>query len=85
MLRVWLAGEQQHVSIRVGVWDDPAGRGIMLADLADMSLLPISKVKALIDLELYSESRLAWMQNWLHRPMNLQAEFHPDECFFGRW
>ncbi|MGA9981100.1 MAG: DUF5076 domain-containing protein [Candidatus Sulfotelmatobacter sp.] len=34
VLRVWLAGEQQHVSIRVGVWDDPAGWGIMLADLA---------------------------------------------------
>lgn len=34
LLRVWLAGEQQYVSIRVGVWDDPAGWGLMLADLA---------------------------------------------------
>jgi hypothetical protein len=34
VLRVWLAGEQQHVSIRVGVWDDPAGWGLLLADLA---------------------------------------------------
>jgi Domain of unknown function (DUF5076) len=34
VLRVWLAGEQQYVSIRVGVWDDPAGWGLLLADLA---------------------------------------------------
>ena len=34
LVRVWLAGEQQHVSIRGGVWDDPAAWGIMLADLA---------------------------------------------------
>lgn len=34
LLRVWLVGGRQHVSLRVGVWDDPAGWGIMLADLA---------------------------------------------------
>ncbi len=34
LLRVWLAGEEQHVSIRVGVWDDPAAWGVMLPDLA---------------------------------------------------
>ncbi len=34
ILRVWIAGEQQHVSIRVGMWEDPASWGIMLADLA---------------------------------------------------
>jgi Domain of unknown function (DUF5076) len=34
LLRVWLAGDKQHVSVRVGVWDDPAAWGLMLADLA---------------------------------------------------
>jgi hypothetical protein len=34
LLRVWLSGGQQLVSLRVGAWDDPAAWGIMLADLA---------------------------------------------------
>ena len=33
MLRVWIAHEGQHVSLRVDVWDDPAYWGVMLADL----------------------------------------------------
>ena len=34
LARVWIANKAQHVSIRVGVWNDPAAWGIMLADLA---------------------------------------------------
>jgi len=34
LLRVWVANQEQHVSLRAGVWDDPAAWGIMLADLA---------------------------------------------------
>src|SRR5262249_5108300 len=34
LLRVWVANRGQHVSLRVGVWNDPAAWGIMLADLA---------------------------------------------------
>jgi len=34
MLRVWIAHQGQHVSLRTDVWDDPAYWGIMLADLA---------------------------------------------------
>lgn len=34
LLRVWVANKQQHVSLRTGVWEDPAAWGIMLADLA---------------------------------------------------
>ena len=34
LLRVWIARKGQHVSLRAGVWDDPAAWGIMLADLA---------------------------------------------------
>lgn len=33
LLRVWVANNGQHVSLRVGVWKDPANWGIMLADL----------------------------------------------------
>jgi len=34
LLRVWVADKKQHVSLKAGVWDDPAAWGIMLADLA---------------------------------------------------
>lgn len=34
VLRVWVANKAQHVSLRVGVWEDPMAWGIMLADLA---------------------------------------------------
>lgn len=33
LLRVWAANKSQHVSIRVGVWKDPAAWGIMINDL----------------------------------------------------
>src|SRR5665213_111821 len=34
LLRVWVAHQDQHISLRAGVWEDPAAWGTMLADLA---------------------------------------------------
>jgi hypothetical protein len=34
LLRVWVACQDQHISLRAGVWEDPASWGTMLADLA---------------------------------------------------
>jgi hypothetical protein len=34
ILRVWISGGAQHVSMKTGVWNDPAAWGLMLADLA---------------------------------------------------
>ena len=34
VLRVWIANQAQHVSIRSGAWEDPFAWGIVLADLA---------------------------------------------------
>lgn len=34
ILRIWVANKGQHVSLRTGVWNDPAAWGVMLADLA---------------------------------------------------
>ena len=34
ILRVWVADHNQQVSLRAGVWEDPAAWGLMLADLA---------------------------------------------------
>jgi len=34
LIRIWVADNEQHISLRLGVWEDPAAWGIMLADLA---------------------------------------------------
>lgn len=34
LLRVWIASEDQHISLRPGAWREPAPWGIVLADLA---------------------------------------------------
>lgn len=34
LLRVWVADQGQHVSLRPGAWEDPFAWGIVLADLA---------------------------------------------------
>src|ERR1700754_1809850 len=34
LLRVWVADQGQHVSLRSGAWEDPFAWGIVLADLA---------------------------------------------------
>lgn len=33
LLRVWVANKSQHVTLKVGVWQDPAAWGVMLCDL----------------------------------------------------
>ena len=34
LIRVWVAAQSQQISLRPGVWSDPAAWGVMLADLA---------------------------------------------------
>jgi hypothetical protein len=34
VLRLWVAGDQEQVSLRAGVWQDPGAWGPILADLA---------------------------------------------------
>jgi hypothetical protein len=34
ILRVWVAGGQQHVTLATGIWSDPAAWGLLLVDLA---------------------------------------------------
>jgi hypothetical protein len=63
LLRVWVANKAQHVSLRAGVWEDPAAWGIMLADLArhvanayqqDVGLNPeesLRRIKAALEAE----------------------------------
>jgi len=34
LLRVWVAHQAQQVTLRAGIWQEPAAWGVMLADLA---------------------------------------------------
>jgi hypothetical protein len=34
LVRVWAAGDGQHISLRPDFWDDPAAWGLLLVDLA---------------------------------------------------
>jgi hypothetical protein len=34
IIRVWIANENQHFTLRAGLWDDPAVWGLLFADLA---------------------------------------------------
>jgi len=66
LLRVWVANKGQHVSLRAGVWKDPAAWGLMLADLARHvansyqqdagldRLKTLQRIKAALDTELES-------------------------------
>jgi hypothetical protein len=55
LIRVWVAEQSQQISLRPGVWEDPAAWGVMLADLARS----IVKVHAENDDRLDEESFLA--------------------------
>ncbi len=66
LLRVWVANKNQHLSLRIGVWNNPAAWGIMLADLAKHvanayyqdagldRLKTLQQIKAALDAELAS-------------------------------
>ncbi|SEB96556.1 DUF5076 domain-containing protein [Terriglobus roseus] len=34
ILRVWIAGGEQHVALAFGMWEEPSAWGVLLADLA---------------------------------------------------
>jgi hypothetical protein len=57
LLRVWVAQQSQQITLRPGVWQEPAAWGIMLADLARN----IVQVHAENDAELDSEAFVAAM------------------------
>ena len=55
LIRVWVAQQSQQITLRAGVWEDPAAWGVMLADLARN----IVQVHAENDEELDAEAFLA--------------------------
>jgi hypothetical protein len=55
LLRVWVAHQAQQVTLRPGIWQEPAAWGVMLADLARS----ITKIHAEQDEELDAEAFLS--------------------------
>ena len=60
LLRVWVANKGQHVSLRVGVWSEPAAWGIMLADLAKHIVNSYEKDAALDRLKVLQRIKAAF-------------------------
>ena len=58
VLRVWIAEQGQHVSIRSGAWEDPFAWGIVLADLARHIALSHEMQDAKVDKEAFLERLL---------------------------
>jgi hypothetical protein len=60
LLRVWVADQDQHISLRVGVWEDPSHWGIVLADLAGHIANTFEKAGGLTHLQALKSIQLAF-------------------------
>ena len=58
LLRVWVAEQGQHVSLRSGAWEDPFAWGIVLADLARHIVNAEAMNKKSLDKEAFFERML---------------------------
>ena len=57
VMRVWIAEQGQHVSIRSGAWEDPFAWGIVLADLARHIVHAESLARKDLDQDAFSSAR----------------------------
>ncbi|HKW18901.1 MAG TPA: DUF5076 domain-containing protein [Terriglobales bacterium] len=60
ILRVWRTREQQYVSLRAGVWDDPAAWGILLVDIARHVTNSYEQTKGLDPIETLERIKTVW-------------------------
>ncbi len=60
LLRVWIAEHDQHISLRVGVWEDPSHWGIMLADLASHIANTFEQAEGLTHVQALKSIQLAF-------------------------
>ncbi|HEX5284253.1 MAG TPA: DUF5076 domain-containing protein [Bryocella sp.] len=68
LLRVWIAGQGQHVSLRSGVWEDPFAWGIVLADLARHIVHAESLARKELDQEAFLARMLEGFQAEIESP-----------------
>jgi hypothetical protein len=68
LLRVWVAEQGQHVSLRSGTWEDPFAWGIVLADLARHIVNAESMHKKDLDQVAFMERMLEGFQAEIDSP-----------------
>ncbi|HEV2646186.1 MAG TPA: DUF5076 domain-containing protein [Acidobacteriaceae bacterium] len=68
VLRVWIAEQGQHVSIRSGAWEDPFAWGIVLADLARHIALAQQLHTPTTDIEAFVERLLEGFHAEIENP-----------------
>jgi hypothetical protein len=68
VLRVWIAEQGQHVSIRSGAWEDPFAWGIVLADLARHIALAQKIQKPETDADIFVERLLEGFHAEIENP-----------------
>lgn len=68
LLRVWVAEQGQHVSLRAGAWEDPFAWGIVLADLARHIVRAESLARKDFDSEAYLGRMLEGFQAEIESP-----------------
>jgi hypothetical protein len=68
LLRVWVAEQGQHVSLRTGTWEDPFAWGIVLADLARHIVNAEAMQKKDFDEEAFLERLLEGFQAEIDSP-----------------
>ncbi len=68
VLRVWIAEQGQHVSIRSGAWEDPFAWGIVLADLARHIALAHEMQDSKVDKDAFLERLLEGFQAEIDNP-----------------
>ncbi len=68
LLRVWVAEQGQHVSLRAGAWEDPFAWGIVLADLARHIVNAEAIARENLDKDAYFERMLEGFQAEIDSP-----------------
>jgi hypothetical protein len=68
LLRVWVAEQGQHVSIRANAWEDPFAWGIVLADLARHIMNAESLQNPKLDQNAFMERMLEGFQAEIDSP-----------------
>jgi hypothetical protein len=68
LLRVWIAEQGQHVSLRSGVWEDAFAWGIVLADLARHIVHAESLARKGLDQDAYLKRMLEGFEAEIESP-----------------
>lgn len=68
LLRVWIAEQGQHVSLRSGVWEDAFAWGIVLADLARHIVHAESLARKDLDQDAYLKRMLEGFEAEIESP-----------------